>query len=313
MKGGDFLCRLLHLSNTQKNCLMNKSRKLITVAFIALALLAGVGKSSAIDSSQSRPYRMLLPDAPLSAAGYPVIIYLHGYTSSSLAVERFMGLTSAAKSKGFISIFPEGTIDAFGATFWNATPACCNFFESTVNDSDYLRTLIKEISIKYPIDKRRIYLAGHSNGGFMANRMACEHSDQIAGIVSVAGAIFSDVKDCKATQPVAVLQVHGVQDTVITYEGGNLNGQLYPSANQTVRSWAKINGCKAGPVKSKQNLGIEKSSKNLETAVLTFSKCKSGTSVQLWTMSGVGHTPKFNETFTQKALQFLLDHPKKLN
>jgi polyhydroxybutyrate depolymerase len=224
-----------------------------------------------------------------------------------------MGLTSAAKSKGVMSIFPEGTIDAWGATFWNATPACCNFFDSKVNDSEYLRNLIDEISAKYQIDKRRIYLAGHSNGGFMANRMACEHSDQIAGIVSVAGAIFSDVKDCKATQPVSVLQVHGIQDPVITYESGNLNGQPYPSANQTVKSWAKINGCKVGPIKSKKNLGIEKSSKNLETSVLTFSKCKEGTSVQLWSMSGVGHTPKFNETFSQKALQFLLDHPKKLN
>jgi len=292
---------------------MVKSKKLITAAFIAVALLASVGKSSAIDSSQNRPYRIVLPDASMSSAGYPVIIYLHGYTSSSLAVERFMGLTSAAKSKGVISIFPEGTIDAWGATFWNATPACCNFFDSKVNDSEYLRNLIDEISAKYPIDKRRIYLAGHSNGGFMANRMACEHSDQIAGIVSVAGAIFSDVKDCKATQPVSVLQVHGIQDPVITYESGNLNGQPYPSANQTVKSWAKINGCKVGPIKSKKNLGIEKSSKNLETSVLTFSKCKESTSVQLWSMSGVGHTPKFNETFSQKALQFLLDHPKKLN
>ena len=292
---------------------MVKSKKLITAAFIAVALLASVGKSSAIDSSQNRPYRIVLPDASMSSAGYPVIIYLHGYTSSSLAVERFMGLTSAAKSKGVISIFPEGTIDAWGATFWNATPACCNFFDSKVNDSEYLRNLIDEISAKYLIDKRRIYLAGHSNGGFMANRMACEHSDQIAGIVSVAGAIFSDVKDCKATQPVSVLQVHGIQDPVITYESGNLNGQPYPSANQTVKSWAKINGCKVGPIKSKKNLGIEKSSKNLETSVLTFSKCKESTSVQLWSMSGVGHTPKFNETFSQKALQFLLDHPKKLN
>jgi polyhydroxybutyrate depolymerase len=292
---------------------MAKTKKLITAALVAAALLTSVGKSSAIDSSQSRPYRMVLPDAPLSSAGYPVIIYLHGYTSSSVAVEKFMGLTSVAKSKGVISIFPEGTIDAWGATFWNATPACCNFFDSTVNDSEYLRSLIDEISAKYPIDKRRIYLAGHSNGGFMANRMACEHADQIAGIVSVAGAIFSDVKDCKATQPVSVLQVHGVQDPVITYESGNLNGQQYPSANQTVKSWAKINGCKIGPIKSKKKLGIEKSSKNLETSVLTFSKCKSSASVQLWSMSGVGHTPKFNETFSQKALQFLLDHPKKLN
>jgi polyhydroxybutyrate depolymerase len=292
---------------------MIKSRKLLVVSLIALAVLGSAGKSSAVEGTQNRPYRIVLPDTQKVIASYPVIIYLHGYTSSSAAVEKFMGLTGAAKAKGFISIFPEGTIDAWGATFWNATPACCNFFDSTVNDSDYLRNLIDEISAKYPIDKRRIYLAGHSNGGFMAHRMACEHSDQIAGIVSVAGAIFNDVKDCKATEPVSVLQVHGVQDPVITYESGNLNGQQYPSANQTAKSWAKINGCKIGPIKSKNNLGIERSSKNLETSVLSFSKCKSGASVQLWSMSGVGHTPKFNETFSQKALQFLIDHPKKLN
>ena len=33
--------------------------------------------------------------------------------------------------------------------FWNATDACCNFFESEVDDSGYIRSIIEEIQKIY--------------------------------------------------------------------------------------------------------------------------------------------------------------------
>lgn len=292
---------------------MLKSKVFLIAALCISVTTAGISNSASVEISQNRTYRVVAPANLNSSKGHPVILFLHGYTSSSLAVEKFFGMTNLAKSKGVISVFPEGSTDAWGATFWNATPACCNFFDSTVDDSEYLIDLIEEVSTKYSIDKRRVYLAGHSNGGFMAHRMACDHSDKIAGVISVAGAIFDQIQECKATSPVSVLQVHGIQDQVISYESSLLNGQRYPSAKQSVNAWARIAGCELSPVKLKKKLGLEATSSNLETSAISFSKCKGSAGVQLWSMSGVGHNPKFNKTFSQMALQFLLDHPKKLN
>src|SRR5205085_1985187 len=82
----------------------------------------------------------------------------------------------------------------------------------------------------YSVDPRRIFVVGHSNGGFMAYRMACDHSDTVAAIVSVAGAMYDDARKCRAAHPVSVLQVHGPPDNVIPYQGTGINGANVPRA-----------------------------------------------------------------------------------
>ncbi len=42
-----------------------------------------------------------------------------------------------------------------------------------VDDTEYLVNLIDKIASSYPIDREKVYIFGHSNGGFMAHRMAC--------------------------------------------------------------------------------------------------------------------------------------------
>ena len=129
----------------------------------------------------------------------PLAVLLHGYGSNGLETEAFFGFATAAETAGVIYAAPDGTTDLLGSPFWNATDACCNFNNSTVDDSGYLRSLVEAIQAHYNIDDRRIYFAGLSNGGFMSYRMACDHADLIAGIVSVAGATFNNAADCTPT------------------------------------------------------------------------------------------------------------------
>lgn len=66
------------------------------------------------------------------------------------------------------------------------------------------------------IDPRRIGLVGHSNGGFMALRMACEASDLVTAVVSLAGSTWKEDSSCApATFPVNVLTLHGDNDDTI--------------------------------------------------------------------------------------------------
>ena len=50
--------------------------------------------------------------------------------------------------------------------------------------------------------------------------MACSYADQIAAVVSLAGATFLTPEDCAPTGPVAVLQIHGTADDIVGFEGG---------------------------------------------------------------------------------------------
>ncbi|MHC4696551.1 MAG: CE1 family esterase [Planctomycetota bacterium] len=241
----------------------------------------------------------------------PLAILLHGYGSSGWATEAFFGFATAAETAGIIYAAPDGTTDLSGTSFWNATDACCNFNNSTVDDSGYLRLLVEAIQAEYNIDDRRIYFAGLSNGGFMSYRMACDHADLIAGIVSVAGATFDNAADCTPTEPVHILQIHGTSDDVIFYAGGYLITVPYPGAVESVETWAQYNGCDLTPVAPPDTLDLDYEGDGAETTITRYPDgCSSGGSAELWTVNGGAHVITPTPDFGPSIAEFMLTHPQ---
>ncbi len=241
----------------------------------------------------------------------PLAILLHGYGSNGPATDAFFGFAAAAETAGIIYAAPDGTIDSGGSPFWNATDSCCNFNDSTVDDSGYLRSLVEAIQADYNIDNRRIYFAGLSNGGFMSYRMACDHADLIAGIVSTAGATFDNPIDCSPTDPLHVLQIHGTADTVILYAGGSLLTVPYPGAVESVETWAQYNGCDLTPVAPPETLDLDANLPGAETTITRYGDgCSSGGSTELWTVNGGPHVISPTPDFGASVAEFMLTHPR---
>ena len=133
---------------------------------------------------------LVVPNTYNSELSAPLIVLLHGYGSSGEGQDNYMKFSELADRYGFLLATPDGSVETGGEQrrYWNASKACCNFFEAQLDDSAYVMNIIKSVQGQYNIDPRRIYLIGHSNGGFMSYRTAYEHSDVIAGIASLAGA-----------------------------------------------------------------------------------------------------------------------------
>ena len=166
-----------------------------------------------------RPARYYLPlDGDLSEP-LPLVILLHGFTSSAVGQDAYFGMSEATRERGFVLIIPDGRTNGGGAQFWSATDYCCNFYGAPDTDADYILGLIEEAKSYLPIDPARIALVGHSNGGFMSYRLACEASDVISHVVSLAGASWAEPEDCGLPAPVSVLQIHGAWDLTIRYGG----------------------------------------------------------------------------------------------
>lgn len=247
----------------------------------------------------------------------PLLLLLHGYTSNSAEVDLYFGLRERAAAAGILYVRPNGTVDGRGAQFWNATDACCDLFDTGVDDSGYLLGLIDTLAREYPIDPRRIYVMGHSNGGFMAYRMACDHADRVAAVVSVAGAMHADRADCTPAAPVSVLQVHGTDDELVPYEGGQIQGDEVPPAARTVKDWATLDACDPAPSRESDVDVVDRADlrgstrlAGAETGVQVYGGCARGTSVQLWTVRDGRHVPTFLPAFGEDVLDFLLAHPK---
>mgnify|MGYP000145869609 CR=1 FL=1 len=257
------------------------------------------------------PVSVSIPASYQSGTPMPLVLLLHGYGASGAAQEAYMQFAPLSEQYGFLYARPDGSIDPGGNRFWNATDACCNFYGSTIDDSGYLLALIDAVKAQLTVDDRRVYLIGHSNGGFMSYRMACDHPETIAAIASLAGATFQSPIDCSPVAPVHALQIHGTNDTVIRYHGGNLFGALYPGAIGTVEQWAGFDGCDLLPDTSAPPLDLDASIAGSESTVRRYATdCAAGGSTELWTIPGGAHSPNLSAAFNNLVIEYLLAHPK---
>ena len=241
----------------------------------------------------------------------PLIVLLHGYTSSGASQDAYTGLGDLADDYGYLLVAPDGTEESMGnrSRFWNASEACCNFYSSEVDDVAYIKSIIDQMKSRYNVDANRVYLYGHSNGGFMSYRMAYEHSEDIAAIASLAGASHFDDREAPA-EPVHVLQIHGTADGTIDYAGGEIQDNRYPSAMGSVRQWASYAGCELDG-KAREMRDLDASLPGYETGVMKFEiGCHPAGSSELWTISAGSHVPPLSDSYAAQVVEWLLAHPK---
>ena len=259
----------------------------------------------------ARPVSVHVPPSYVGGTAMPLVVLLHGYSVTGKTEELYLNLTALADTKGFLYAHPDGLVDTQGNQYWNATDACCDLGGTGVDDSAYLSKVITQIQAKYTVDPKRIFLFGHSNGAFMSYRMACDHADQVAAIVSLAGAMWTDVSKCTPKSPVSILEVHGTADQTIDYNGGQIQNHAYPSAATTVSDWVTFDGCSATADTSSPALDLDTGLAGAETTVTKYaSGCKPGGHAELWTITGGVHIPQFNASFSAGAIDFLFAHPK---
>lgn len=257
------------------------------------------------------PVRIYIPSTYNPETPAPLVILLHGYGSSGAGQESYMRFAPLSEEYGFLYAHPDGTTNPSGSRFWNATDACCNFFGSNVDDSGYLLALIDAVKAQLSVDDRRVHFIGHSNGGFMSYRMACDHAETVAAIASLAGATWNDPVDCSPIAPVHVLQIHGTNDSVIRYDGGTLGSNPYPGAIESVEQWASFDGCSLIPQTDLPPLDLDSSIPGAESTVRRYADaCDLGGSGELWTIVGGSHTPNLSPSFSRLVVEYLLDHPK---
>jgi len=262
-----------------------------------------------------RPATVEIPEDYDPTVAHPLLVFLHGFGAVAGEVQAaFFGVLNVVDEKDLVLIMPDGTLGEDGNYFWNGTPACCDP-DNAVDDVGYLSGLIEEAKQTYNIDEKRVYLMGYSNGGFMSYRMACEASEIITAIVSLAGSTFADGADCQpATRPVSVLQVHGTADTTIFYDG---LADAYPSAVDTVEFFAAAAGCDTSSPIALGDVDLVSSVDGDETEQVAYTTdCRDGVDAALWTTRDGIHRPVFYQpgsgspVFADLATDWLFAHSR---
>jgi polyhydroxybutyrate depolymerase len=276
--------------------------RLITLLALIGSLISPSYAAQSFSVGKDRPVTVNLPDTLVNPA--PLLILLHSASTSGAHQENYMHLGPIAKKNGLIYIAPDGTVNPEGKRFWNASKSCCNKYKEEVDDVAYINSLIDEINAKTPVDPKRIYLIGHSNGAFMSFTYACK-TNKVAAIVAIAGAMDTE-SDCTPSTPVSLLNIHGTADKTIKIDGGVLNNFPYTSAKSTVTKVALLNKCYS-PAISKMD--FEPTIKGPETTVINYT-CDTHTHLQYWKIAKGSHSPKLPADFAEQVISFLLEQSK---
>jgi polyhydroxybutyrate depolymerase len=262
----------------------------------------------------ARPDAKLYLPANDSLKHRPLVILLHGYSSTADRTSTYFNLKSEVNNRDFLILSPQGHSDLRDHPYWNATDFCCDLEKSAPDDVAYILGLIAEVRAKHKVDAKRIYLVGHSNGGFMANRLVCEAPTLFAGIVSLAGGNFKNPNDCAhPTATVSLLQIHGVDDPTILF--GDVAG--YAGGEETLRRRAETNGCLSTPIR-KGEFDLVTAMPGPDTEIYEWPACGSRTEVQLWKIQpyigkpGAPHKPAFTNQLAPRLLDWLFKQ-KRLN
>ena len=256
----------------------------------------------------ARPAALFLPDGAERSEPLPLVILLHGYSSNAFEADLYFGFSELVDEDGFGLLLPDGTTDAAGLQFWNATPECCDIYGAEPDDVGYIKSIIVEAGEHANFDQ--VFAVGHSNGGFMAYRLACEEVPGLTAIVSLAGAAFADESECRAPSPLSVLQIHGTEDGLVLYEGGRLPAHpdpdraVVPGAKESITRWAERAGCDTNASEKLPPLDTDDTAvAGSETSVYRIAEgCLSGVTIELWTIEGGGHVPLVWETQFRDAI-----------
>jgi len=281
---------------------------LANLVLLISALESEIGNKEFADRTSviigvDRPAELFLPVANQSSKPSGVLINLHGYSGDSISQTNYTFLKQAALNAGLAYIAPDGMKDRSGNRFWNASNACCDFAKSGIDDVQYLDGLIDEMADAFELDKARIYLFGHSNGHFMSYQYLCTSKNPIAAIAGLAGSLDADPAQCSG-KTANVLHIHGDADATISYAGGALFAQSYPSVDEVIKRWSNNNQCTAKP---ENQLDVIAAMSGAETTAFPFD-CSKG-SLELWKLNGGVHVPALDRGFANKVVSWLTLKP----
>ena len=233
-----------------------------------------------------RTYKMYVPAAYTGVEPWPVVIALHGYNLNSNWMFNFTGLNTVADTGHFLVVYPQGLLVPSGVPGsplppvgpgWNDDGASVN------DDVGFISRLIDELEASFNINPARIYAAGLSNGGGMANRLACELNERIAAAASVSGSL-TDLLSCDPGRAVPIVYFNGTNDPLVPLEG--MPG-VTKSLEEAMAFWSTNNGCDTTP--TEVMLPDIVSSDSSTITLKTYVNCDENAEVWLYQVENGGH------------------------
>lgn len=223
----------------------------LAILLLAVSLLASASERIEIDVDGTvRTAWIHVPSSLEGASAAPLLLAFHGSTWNGRMMEDITGFDTLADREGFIVVYPDGTGPG-DVLSWNAGYCCSTALEQGVDDVAFVGALLDFLSATYPVDPRRVYATGFSNGAMLTYALAIASPHSFAAVAPVAGAMYPGQELPEI--PVPILIIHGTRDAVLPFDGGwgalgSLSGRTVPmlAVREAADLWIGNNGCAEG-------------------------------------------------------------------
>jgi len=197
----------------------------------------------------------------------PAVLALHGAGGTAAWMRDETLLDRAADEHGFIVAYPDGlAIDPSrpqgfldNPQVWNAGAGPGLIVNRGPDDVAFLTAVIADLGRRAPVDYKRIYVMGFSNGAAMTFRFAAERPHMMAAIAPVAG-YCPHVPSMDRAVP--TLYMAGTDDPLVPVNGGYIRSpwdrrvETRPPMAVSLARWARALGIDYVSIRSNESAGV---------------------------------------------------------
>jgi predicted peptidase len=147
-------------------------------------------------SGSGMKYRLFSPHGGGSRSAahdsHPLIVWLHGGgEGASLPDNYYDNETTLRANRGALGFAIPRAQRIFSGAYVVAPQSTSFWLEDGDRFAPLIREIIGDLVRKHPIDRKRIYVAGCSNGGFMSMKMTTVYRHLFAASVPICGVVTS--------------------------------------------------------------------------------------------------------------------------
>ncbi|MGH8428971.1 MAG: extracellular catalytic domain type 1 short-chain-length polyhydroxyalkanoate depolymerase, partial [Solimonas sp.] len=136
------------------------------------------------NAAGTRSYKVYVPSS-YSGKALPLTVDLHGCSSNADEEARWSRFNELAERYGMLMAYPEQDEQANSGRCWNWFLP--DHQSRDAGEPTLIAGITREVMDRWSVDARRVYIAGISAGGAMANVMAVTYPDLYAAAMIYAG------------------------------------------------------------------------------------------------------------------------------
>jgi polyhydroxybutyrate depolymerase len=234
-------------------------------------VIAGGGEltQSLKDGTVTGTYELSVPQAYRPRHPSPLILAFYGFGSDPAQFAALTRLPARGSTGGYLVVVPhtQGT-----ESEWQ--------LNGHGTDASFVDAVIKSLETTYCIDRSSVFAAGFSAGAAFTIIYSCARESEVAAIATVAVEF-----QLGCTRPMPIVAFHGTADPLVPYRNGaiglSLPGIKVRGTQLNMGDWARLDKCH----------GMAQRRRTGSPVILQrWDRCGSGTSVELYTVVGGGHS-----------------------